>query len=114
MPGRAEHAVERLGVLLRCLGILAQHLAHPNDGIERRTQLVAHVGKELRLVLTCDLDLAALLADLAEQSGVLNRQCRLSGESLQQLDDIRGERAWRLAADNEGAYDLAEPHEREH
>src|SRR6516164_2138604 len=34
MPACAEYAVERLGVLLCRLGILAQHLAHPDDGIE--------------------------------------------------------------------------------
>src|SRR5262249_29615104 len=27
MPARAEHAVERLGILLQCLSILAQHFA---------------------------------------------------------------------------------------
>src|SRR6202048_5433000 len=51
MPGGAEHAVERLHILLRCLGILAQHLAHAGARSERRAQLMAHVGEELRLVL---------------------------------------------------------------
>src|ERR1700730_18373998 len=40
MPGRAEDAVERLGVLLQCLRILTEHLAHADDGIERGAQLV--------------------------------------------------------------------------
>jgi hypothetical protein len=52
MPGRAEHAVEWLHVLLQCFRILAQHLAHTDDGVERGCQLVAHIGEKLRLVLT--------------------------------------------------------------
>src|SRR6516225_7219359 len=40
------------------------------DGIERRAQLMAHIGEELRLVLTCDFKLLAFFADLAEQTGV--------------------------------------------
>jgi hypothetical protein len=34
---------------------------------------VAHIGYELGLVLAGDLEFTALLADLLEQSGVLNR-----------------------------------------
>ena len=49
-----------------CLRILPQHLADADDGIERRAQLVAHVGEELRLVLACFRKLAALVLDLAE------------------------------------------------
>jgi hypothetical protein len=44
------------------------------DGVERRAQLVAHVGEELRFVLARDLEFAALLLDLAEQPRVLDRQ----------------------------------------
>src|SRR6516162_1941785 len=43
MPCRAEHTVERLDILLERFGILTQHLADADDGIERRSQLMAHV-----------------------------------------------------------------------
>ena len=44
MPACAEHTIERLKVLLRGLSILAQHLADADNGIERRAQLMRHVG----------------------------------------------------------------------
>jgi len=61
-----QHAVERLGVLLQCLRILPQHLAHPDDGVERRAQLMAHVGEELRFMLARLCKLAALFLDFVE------------------------------------------------
>ena len=48
---------------------------------------MAHVGHELRLVLAGDFKLAALLGDLAEQAGILERDSRLVGEALHQADD---------------------------
>src|SRR5262249_33199584 len=48
LPGRAEHAVERLRVLLECFRILAQHLAHADNGVERGAQRVAHIGEKPR------------------------------------------------------------------
>ena len=39
-------------------------------------------------MLACDFELAAFLRDLAEQAGILNRQCRLRGERLEQRDLI--------------------------
>ena len=51
VPPSAEHAVERLKVLSCRLRILAQHLGDANDGVERRAQLVTHVGEKLRFVL---------------------------------------------------------------
>jgi hypothetical protein len=47
VPARAQHAIERFEVLIGCLRILSQHLAHPDDSIEGRTQLMAHIGEEL-------------------------------------------------------------------
>ena len=52
------------------------------DGGEWGSQLVAHVGDELRLVLARDLKLAALLGDLLEQSRVFDGDHRLVGEGL--------------------------------
>ena len=80
VAARAEHAVERLGILLERLGILPQHLADPDDGIERRAQLMAHIGEKLRLVLACFGELAALVLDFVEQPHVLDRDHRLIGE----------------------------------
>ena len=60
-----------------------------------------HVRQELRLVLAGDLELAALLLELLEQAGVLDRQHRLAGERLEQLDDLWRELARRLAADHD-------------
>ena len=57
------------------------------DGGERRPQLVAHVGDELRLVLAGDLEFAALLGDLLEQASVLERDGGLVGEGLHEADD---------------------------
>jgi hypothetical protein len=39
VSARAEHTVERLGVVLQRLRILPQHLADPDDRIEWRAQL---------------------------------------------------------------------------
>src|SRR5262245_14281372 len=48
---------------------------------------MAHVGDELRLMLTGDLQLAALLGDLVEQARVLKCDHLLVGEGLHQADD---------------------------
>jgi Sulfatase len=84
----AENAVEGLGVLLQRLGILAHHLSDADDGVERRAQLVAHIGEELRLVLARFLKLSAFFLDLVEQSRVPDSEHGLGRESLQELDDI--------------------------
>ena len=59
---------------------LRQHLREADDGVQRRAQLVRHVGEELGLVLAGDLELATLVLDLAEQPRVLDREGRLGGE----------------------------------
>jgi hypothetical protein len=72
-------------------GVLLQHLAVADDGVERRAQLVRHVGEELRLVAVGDLELAALVLDLAEQARVLDGDGRLGGEGLEEVHDLRRE-----------------------
>ncbi len=59
MLAGAVDALERLGEAgeLRAFGLLAQHLGQADDGVERRAQLVAHIGEELRLVLARNLEL---------------------------------------------------------
>ena len=81
-----------------------QHLGEADDGVQRRAQLVRHVGEELGLVLVGGLELAALVLDLVEQAHVLDRDHRLVGEGLQQRDLLVGERPHfragnRIAAD---------------
>ena len=87
MPARL-HALERLGEAgeLRAFGLLAQHLGQANDGVKRRAQLMAHIREELRLMLACNLELAALLLDLAEQARVLDREHGLGRKGLQKID----------------------------
>ena len=77
--------------------LLAQHLGEADDRVERRAQLVRHVGEELRLVLVGQLELPALVLDLVEQARVLDRDHRLVGEGLQQADLLVGEAGRRLA-----------------
>ena len=76
------------------------------DGVERRAQLVAHVGEELRLVLARHRELLALLLDLAEQPRVLDRHHRLVGEGLQQVDGGLRKFAGRLAPHHQRADDV--------
>ena len=89
----AMHALQRLLRLFRAEArrVGDHHLGEPDDGIERRAQLVAHAGEELRLVLARQFELAALLLHFREQIRVLDRQHRLCGEGLQQIDRARWE-----------------------
>ena len=64
-------AVHALQWLLRLFGAKARrvrdhHLSQTDNCVERRAQLVAHAGDELRLVLARQCELTALLLDLAE------------------------------------------------
>ena len=52
----------------------AQDLREPEDGVQRRTQLVGHVREELGLVPAGDFQLAALVLDLVKEPGILDRQ----------------------------------------
>ena len=57
-------------LLARVLGVLLQHLAVADDGVERRPQLVAHVRQELTLGAVCVLGAlprAQQLADVVVQ-----------------------------------------------
>src|SRR5262245_35841176 len=63
------------------------------DGVERGAQLVAHIGEELRFVLTCHFKLSALVLDFIEQPHVLDRDRGLVGKRGDQLDLLVGERS---------------------
>ena len=99
MPARGQDVLEVLGLLLVHLPEhpLGQHLGEAEDRVQRGPELVGHVGEELGLVAAGRLELPALVRDLAEQAGVLDGEGGLGGEGLQQLDDLRGELAGRLA-----------------
>ena len=89
-----------------------QHLGQADNRVERRSQLVAHAGEEIRLVLARLRQLAALVLDLAEQPRVLDRQDGLRREGLQQFDRAFGKFAGRLAAYDQRPHHLAGAHER--
>src|SRR5262245_2488626 len=57
----------------RTVESLLDQLSIAQDGGERSSELVAHVGDELRLVLTRDLEFAALLSDLFEEASIFKR-----------------------------------------
>ena len=82
---------------------LRQDFREADDGVERRAQLVRHVGEELTLVLARHLELPALVLDLAEQPRVLYRDDRLVGKRFEQRDLPVGERADVIAADSDRA-----------
>ena len=54
-----------------------------------------------------DLELAALVLDLAEEPRVLDGQRRLGGEGLEEADDLRRELPGRLPGDGEPADQMA-------
>ena len=67
-------------------GIGDHHFGQADDGVKRGAQLVAHAGDELRLVLAGLRQLPVLILDFVEQPHVLDRNRRLVGEGLDQLD----------------------------
>src|SRR6516162_2483589 len=68
------------------------HLRQADNGVERRAQLVAHAGEELRLVLARQLQLAVLVLDFIEQAHILDGNHRLVRKYLDQLDLLVGKR----------------------
>ena len=88
------HALHHGAHFFRRLAVNAvdNELGIAENGIERRAQLVTHIGEELRFVLARFLDLPALVLDLLEQPHVLDGDTRLVGEGLRQFDLLVGER----------------------
>src|SRR5262249_18806614 len=64
----AVHALQRLLRLFRAEArrIFYHHLGQSDDGVERRAQLMAHAGDELRLVLARRLELAVFVLNFVE------------------------------------------------
>ena len=84
---------------------LQKHLGEADHGVQRRPELVRHVGQEVRLVLAHHLQLGTLLLQLTEQLGVVDRHRGLAGEGLQELHRLRGEAAGRAAAHHQRSDD---------
>src|SRR5262249_41986545 len=101
----AMHALQRLLRLFRAEAcrIFDHHLGQSDDGIERRAQLVAHAGDELRLVLAGKPQLAALVLDFVEQPHVLDGNHSLIGEGGGKLDLSLGEWAHHPAHQHDDA-----------
>src|SRR6516165_5007454 len=66
-----EYAKHFLGWL--AVSAIRHQFGIAQDSVERRTQLMAHIGEELRLVLACFFKLSALVLDLGEQPRILDR-----------------------------------------
>ena len=87
----AIHALQRLLRLFcsEARRVFDHHLGKSDDRVERRAQLVAHAGEELRLVLARQFELTALVlkfsgasAQFGQQARVLNSDDGLFCESL--------------------------------
>src|SRR5262249_44699186 len=81
----AKHLLGRLAV-----GPVRHQFGVTQDGIERRAQFVAHIGKELRFVLACLFKVPALVLDFVKQADILDRDCSLVGKCCGQLDLLFG------------------------
>src|SRR5215469_11712640 len=76
--------------LLGCRAVSADchQFGIAQDRVERRAQLMAHIGQKLRLMLARFFELPALVLDLAEQSCVLDCENRLISKRLQEFDCV--------------------------
>src|SRR5436190_8634949 len=83
----ALHAIKDATRLVRHLTINAvkNQLSVSKNGIERRAQLMTHIGEELRLVPAGLFKLSALVLELVKQPRILDGQHGLRGKGLQQL-----------------------------
>ena len=108
MAAGGENVVGVLGLFLVQLAeqSLTQDFREADDGIERRAQLMRHVGEELRLVPVGGFDLPALVLDLTEQPGVLDRQDGLRGKGLQKIRPLLGQIPDCLSPNRQAAHDL--------
>src|SRR6267142_3517033 len=95
MAPRGVNVLQVLGLLLVEVTEHAfrQDLGKSDDRVERRPELVRHVGQKLRLVLAGDLELPTLVSDFPEEAGVLDRESGLGGERAEQFDRLARELA---------------------
>src|SRR5215467_8862874 len=116
MPAVGLKSFEYAKRLLRWLTVSAvrHQFGIAQDGIEWRAQLMAHIGQELRLVLTRLFKLPALVLDLVEQPRVLNGECRLRRKGLDDVHGILGKLSRRAAANHQHADDMFPTQQRRH
>src|SRR5713226_2541999 len=97
MPAIVLDALEDTARPLRQLAVnpVDEQFGIAEDRVQRGSELVAHIGEELRFVLAGERQLLALVGNLAEEPRVLDRQNRLAGESLHQLHGF----GWEFAGD---------------
>src|SRR6516165_11930750 len=86
-----EYAQHLLGWLT--VSTVRHQLGVAEDCVERRAQLVAHIGEELRLVLAGLFKLPALVLDFVKQPRILDCQRRLRCEGLDDVDGVLGKLA---------------------
>jgi len=91
---------------------LEQHLGEADDRVERRPELVGHVGEELRLVTAGRPQLAIRRLQLGEQPDVLDGDDRLVGEGLEERGLSGGEELRLRTAEADRADPDAGPHQR--
>ena len=104
LAGIADVLGEFLLLLVHRAGHSGEHhFREADDGVERRAQLMRHVGQELALVAARGLELRALDLDLAEEPRILDGQRRLRGEGLEEADLPRRELARALAVHDQSA-----------
>src|SRR5215469_2911961 len=84
-----EYAEHLLGWL--AVSTVRHQFGIAQDGIEWGAQFMAHIGKELRLVLACLFKLSALVLDFIEQPYILDGDHRLVSKGFSQLDLLRRE-----------------------
>ena len=74
--------------LVQICRLFLEHLAVADDCVQRRTQLMGHVGEELGFVLVGDLKLLTLVFDLPEQPRVLYGENRLRRQGLHEIYNL--------------------------
>src|ERR1700745_3278937 len=82
------HSSHDLQRLLRQSAVqpIEEQFGKAEYAVQRRPQLVAHIGKKLALVFIGDGKLASFLLYLAKQARVVHRENRLIGKSAHQAD----------------------------
>ena len=88
--------------LLRVHGCVQRQVAHADDGVHRRADLVAHVGQEVALVLVGGFCSSARLLGFLEHAGVLDGDHHLLREGLELKVHLRRKGAG------------PQPHQRDH
>src|SRR2546428_3867053 len=98
LAGR-ENVLQIFGLLLVQLTehVFEQDIGKPDDGVQRRAELVRHAGEELRFVLARAFQRTALDLDFFEEAGQFDRDGWLGGQRAPWVDDLWRRLPGRLA-----------------